>query len=264
MQEEDSAPFPDLPRAMFFKKRKPTAAESAENRRAHYRQRVTGPVRLEARLHVKGWDPVTVELLDLSAGGAGIRMNLAQDRGVQVGDTIELSIGAMMRDEVKTRVRIATIKPDGANHVRYGLELVNPREVLELDGLYTRFFNRRRHVRVRPPLSERNPVMLLLSADQIQTHLHDVSQSGMSVDMGREAAPQLAKGEQLDISFQPPKSGHAVQLRATVRHSTVVNDQVRVGFEFDVNATSATALDAVRAYVASRETELEKWNKSSS
>lgn len=251
---------------MFFKKRTPKAPEPVQNRRAHYRKRISGPHRLEARLHVPGWDPLPVELLDLSAGGAGIRMSLAQDRNVKVGDRIELSIGAMMRDEILTNARVATIAPDGPSLVRYGLEFLDPPALSDqLDGLYARYFNRRRHVRVRPSLDERIPAVLRLTDDQIQTQVHDLSESGLSVVVGRETAAKLEQIEWLDVSFRLPKSADTIELRIGVRHRTHMNDQVRLGFEFDLTSSSAStsSIPAIRSYVAARETELAKWDKNS-
>lgn len=247
---------------MFFKKRTPKVSESEQNRRSHYRKRLAGPLRLEVRLHVPGWDPLPVELLDLSAGGAGIRMSLSQERHSQPGDLIELSIGAMMRDEITTRARIATVKPDGPSHVRYGLQFLSPPELsAQLDGLYARYFNRRRHVRVRPALDTRIPAVLRLNDDQIQTNLHDISESGLSVVVGRETAAKLANVEWLDVSFHLPEIASTIELRIGVRHRTNMNDQVRLGFEFDMTSLPAGSpqIQAVRSYVAARETELAKW-----
>lgn len=250
---------------MFFKKKKATTeAEALRNQRAQYRKRNTKAQPLEASLRVPGWDPLRVELLDLSVSGAGVRVPFAQDRNLRVGDTVEIAIGSVMRDEIVTPARVANVSPDGPSHLRYGFAFLNVGNLYsQLDSFYARHFNRRRAPRVIPALDRRIQVVLRARGEELRVPLHDLSESGVGLTLSRDSAATIADQQQLELTFRLPGSSTELTGSATIRHRTPMNHSVLIGVEFDFEASNGFQLHRaeLREFVEQRAKEIEKWEK---
>ena len=252
---------------MFFKKKPPTPATPATRaeQRAQYRKRNTKSTSLEATLRVPKWDPLRVELIDLSVRGACIRIAFAQDRNLKVDDLVELSIGSMMRNEVQTAARVANITRDGESHIRYGLQFVNVNNLYaQLDSFYARHFNRRRNVRVVPSLDRKVQVKARWAGEEVSGHVFDISASGIGIVLTKDSSARIADVPALELTLRLPGSASDCSGRATIRHRTPLNQHTLIGLEFELGDEAGFARHAaeIASFVEKRTLEMNQWEKS--
>lgn len=247
---------------MFFQKKKKAAATTPAELRTHYRKRASKSQRLEATLRVEGWEPVDVELLDLTIRGAGIRLPFAADRNLKQGDVVELVIGNMMRHEVTTPAKVASVKPEAGSHMRYGLEFVNLGNLYsQLDSFYARHFNRRKFQRVIPSLDRKLHATLRWNASELQVHVYDLSECGMGLVLTRDSAARVAELNCFEVSFKLPGEHQEILVGVTVKQRTVLHQQVLLGLEFDTDGAHAVTPYrlALRGFVERRAAEMALW-----
>ncbi len=252
---------------MFFKKKTPhtKASKTRAEQRAQYRKRNSKSQTLEAWLRVPRWEPLRVELIDLSVRGSCIRIAFAQDRNLKVGDVVELVIGSMMRNEVRTTARVANITRDGESHIRYGVEFLNVNNLYaQLDSFYARHFNRRRHVRVVPTLDRKVQVKARWSDDEVTGHVYDISQVGLGIVLSKDSSARAAEVEVLELTLKLPGFEGELKGRAKVRQRTALNQNTLLGLEFDLDAPDGFAqhVTALGAFVERRAAEMSQWEKS--
>jgi c-di-GMP-binding flagellar brake protein YcgR len=257
-KKPESTPDPDS-NAKAKPKSKPSSAEN----RAHYRKRSSKSQRLEAILKVEGWSPLTVELLDLTVRGAGVRVPFANDRNLKRGDIVELSIGAMMRDEIMTPARIANTQADGNSHIRYGLEFLNLGNLYsQLDAFYSRHFNRRRKPRVLPSLDRKISATLTWNGGELNVHVFDVSEAGIGLVLTKDSAARVLEIPRFNVKFKLPGTNEELKGPVTVKHRSPVQQHVLLGLIFDVEAADGFAKHAaaLRAFVEQRTREMAMWD----
>lgn len=252
---------------MFFKKKAPTpkATKTRAEQRAQYRKRNSKSQALEATLRVPKWEALRVELVDLSVRGACIRIAFAQDRNLKANDLVELSIGSMMRNEVRTAARVANISRDGESHIRYGLEFLNINNLYaQLDTFYARHFNRRKHVRVVPTLDRKVQVKARWAGEEVSGHVFDISQSGIGIVLSKDSSARVAEVEVLELSLKLPGMEGELSGRAKVRHRTALNQNTLLGLEFELDTPEGFArhTEALTAFVERRAVEMSQWEKS--
>jgi c-di-GMP-binding flagellar brake protein YcgR len=250
---------------MFFKKKTTPIPKTRAEQRAHYRKRNSKSQTLEAHLIAPGWDALRVELVDLSARGVCLRVPFAKDRNLKVDDLVEVAIGSMMRDEIKTTARVANVAREGESHVRYGLEFVNVADLYaQLDEFYARHFNRRRHVRVLPSLDRKVQVKLHWCGEEVSGHVYDVSESGIGVSLSRDSSARIAEVAKLELSLKLPGVEGVLTGTATVRNRTAMSNQTLVSLEFEANAPDGFARNAptLARFVERRVAEMTKWEQS--
>jgi c-di-GMP-binding flagellar brake protein YcgR len=247
------------------KKKTPSAPAPAHSeQRAHYRKRPSKTQRLEATLNVVGWPPLTVELVDLTLRGVGVRVLFVSDRNLKVGDIVELKIGAMMRDEVATPARVVNSAPDGVSHIRYGFEFLNIGNLFsQLDEFYARYFNRRRNTRVLPSLDRKIQATLNWGGGQLRVQVFDVSESGIGLVLTRDSATRVLEVKSFEVRFKLPGREEELAGSVSVRHRTPVHQHVLLGSTFDLEKPDGFArhLPAIRAFVKQRASEMAMWEQ---
>ena len=252
---------------MFSPKKKksaPAPAPTSREQRAQYRKRPSKAQRLEATLDIAGWPSLTVELVDLTMRGVGVRVPFASDRNLKIGDIVELKIGAMMRDEIATPARVVNSGPDGESHVRYGFEFLNIGNLYsQLDGFYARHFNRRRNTRVLPALDRKIQASLSWSGDELHVQVFDLSESGIGLVLTKDSAARVLEIQRFNVRFKLPGSEEALAGPVSVRHRTPVHQHVLLGLTFDLKTPVGFSrhLPAIRAFVEQRASEMAMWEK---
>ena len=251
---------------MFFKKKRKSVPEpTTRENRAQYRKHNSKSQPLEATLRVSGWEPITVELIDLTVRGAGLRLPFAQDRNLKVDDVVEITVGTMMRSEIVTPARVANVGRDGDSHVRYGVEFLNVGSLYsQLDAFYARYFNRRRNLRVLPSLDRKIQATLRWNGGEHRAHVYDVSETGIGVVVSKDTAAQFAEIPGFEISFQLPGRPGECKGRAAVRHRSPLFNQILLGLKFDLDQADGMQLHtaALRQFIDQRAAEMAMWEKS--
>jgi c-di-GMP-binding flagellar brake protein YcgR len=250
---------------MFFKK-KPKAEDAVDPalKRAHYRKPNSKSQSLEASLRVAGWEPVRVELIDLSVQGAGVRVPFSKDRNRKAGDAVVVTIGTMMREDVVINARVANVNPDGKTHIRYGLAFTNLGELYsQLDGFYARHFNRRKHVRVIPGLDRRIHATLRWGEQELRVPVFDISEDGLGVTLSKDSAALIADVSKVEVAFKLPGAAEEIRGKATIRHRTANSDKFHVGLQLDTSEAGGFGphVTAIRAFVEMRKAEIALWEK---
>jgi c-di-GMP-binding flagellar brake protein YcgR len=252
---------------MFFQKKKPKSApkEKADGR-AHYRKRAMKAQRLEATLRVEKWDPLPVELVDLTIRGAGVRVPFASDRNLKIGDVIEIAIGSMMRTEVVTPAKVVNVRPAGESHVRYGLEFVNLGNLYsQLDSFYCRHFNRRRAMRVIPALGRKLPATLIWHGGELRTSVYDLSERGIGLALTRDSAVRVAEFQRFEVRFKLPGTDLELHLAIHAKQRTQLNQHALLGAEFVFEGPRGVKahVPALREFVERRAAEMAQWEAKS-
>jgi c-di-GMP-binding flagellar brake protein YcgR len=251
---------------MFFKKKtSPPIPTTRAEQRAQYRKRNSKSQTLEAHLLAPGWESLRVELIDLSVRGSCIRIPFAKDRNLKVDDLVELSIGSMMRNEVKTTARVANIAREGETHIRYGLQFLNVENLYaQLDAFYARHFNRRRHVRVLPSLDRKVQVKLHWCGEEVSGHVFDISESGIGVTLTKDSSARIAEVQKLELALKLPGVEGVLGGSATVRSRTPMSQHTLVSLEFDLDAADGFGQNAatLAKFVERRVAEMTKWEQS--
>jgi hypothetical protein len=221
---------------VFFWRKQPAEtppATAPENQRGAYRRGNSRGQPLELTLRVAGIAPFRVELADLSATGAGLRLPRF-DRLLTFGERVELAISSGMRQEVLLGARVVSMRRDGPGHVRYGVEFLAPEAVLRgLDPSYFKHFNRRRERRVPPSLDRRPAVSVELPGAVIAGSMCDISEGGVAITVRADAVGALAELTSVVLRFRLPGLRDEFCLRATLRHRSRGRLQAQLGFEFD-------------------------------
>lgn len=249
---------------MFFWRKPavpPTPATAPSDQRTTYRRGNSKAQPLDLILRVSGLAPFRVELADLSAEGAGIRLPRF-DRALAVGERVELAICSGMRQEVVLAARVVGSRKDGPAHVRYGVEFLDAERALAgLDPAYFRHFNRRRERRVPPSLDRRPTVLVSWNTRTCEGVLCDVSEGGAAVSGPAEAFEGLEELSMVKLRFHLPGIAEPFELRACLRHRTRGRARVQLGLEFDRADRGFEAREEeLRAFVRARVAEAERWD----
>lgn len=252
---------------MFFWRKPavpPTPPTAPSDQRATYRRGNGGVQPLDLILRVAGLAPFRVELADLSAEGAGIRLPRF-DRVLQVGERVELAICSGMRAEVVLAARVVGSRKDGPTHVRYGVEFLDAERALSgLDPAYFRHFNRRRERRVPPSLDRRPVVHLRWGERSCEGLLCDLSEGGAAVSGPADGLLGLEDLTMVQLRFSLPGIASPFELRACLRHRTRGRARVQLGLEFDRADRAFEAREAeLRGFVQARVAEAEGWERPS-
>jgi len=238
--------------------------DGTRERRGPYRQAPSSSQPLSAMLEIPDRDPVLGELLDLTAVGAGVRVPFATDPNLSIGDVIEVTIGSMMRTPVETPARVLNVAQPAPGFTRYGLEFINVGNLYsQLDSFYARFFNRRRHPRVRPVFDQVLRVELAWASADLTARVYDVSESGMALTLPRSFELDLELDGPVSIRFQLPHTGAPVEGLARVHYDVQLEKRRLAGIEYDLESPKGMSqhLPAIREYVAQRTDEMAAWER---
>jgi c-di-GMP-binding flagellar brake protein YcgR len=206
---------------------------------------------------------VDAELVDLSAGGASVRVHSDHMLQLTVGGTltvwvadaasgIELPIGAKM-----------VHRREDANGRVLGLQFTDLRTVgALLQPLFGQKFNRRGAFRVVPGRHEGPVNVTLYAPPELRQPpsacaLVDLSTGGMAVDVPVAFETGLQGHEQLQLVFRLPTGSASLIADGRVVHRTLRGELVRFGIQFQHTdeADFRPVHDAILAYVIKRQRE---------
>lgn len=237
--------------------------EPRTERRRQYRIPQSKKHPLSATLKL-GTDVFQADFIDVSVHGVGMRVASGRAEKMAVGDVIEITIMSLTHGKVTTPGKLIHREADGS-HARLGFEFVNIGDLYaQLDAFYSRIFNRRRAVRVRPALDRKLTVALRWASREIKANVTNMSETGLGIALPTETAVQLEGVDNVEIAFKLPGAAEPLVGRAFVRNKNAVSGQVVYGlmFDFDRASTLATRRAEIGVYVEKRAEEISKWEAS--
>jgi len=198
-------------------------------RRGTYRVHAPELHQLQARVDVGGTQ-VPVDLLDLSARGAGLR---ADGRGLAAlqqvagaGATTHMTLVVSLPDQPEVSVDAQAVQASpGGDGVRLGVKLsISDREQLESSMLP--LFNQRQALRVGADPNA--PLTVQISGENgealASATLFDVSMTGMGLLVDAASLPSLSPERPVSLRFLVPGSAEPVRLGGTIRHARQLED----------------------------------------
>lgn len=248
---------------MKFWKKKDKSPSRSEELRRFYRRAPGKKHALSVQIRRENTTPLSGELADVSAGGAGVFFKKGQDPKLAEAAGTLLVFSSLGREgQVLATCRVASVAAmeDGT---RYGFEFIDlPGLFGQLDDYYVRFFNRRRSMRVRPGLDQKIECRLSTQVGAIIGRLQDFSVDGVGVALDAQQARILSGVEALEVQFVIPKSRVEVRWSTRAVHLTPAKAGVVLGGEFTPVASSELAAQrlALSEYAAARAAEMARWD----
>lgn len=249
---------------MFFRRKKKKDEGPRSELRRHYRRAPGKKHALGVKL-VRAEGPVAGELIDLSAGGAGVLFPWDRDPVMEPGEEVELSFTSLVHGgEVKVAAVVASARdeeePAGR---RYGFEFTDHERLFaQLDAYYFKFFNRRRAMRVRPALDKKLRAELSFGPGSMDVAIHDVSPDGFGVLMKPEDAQLLDGVNDMTCTFTLPGAKEATTWQARTVHLTSLAQGTALGAVFLIAEADAVGPErqALADYCAARAAEIALWD----
>ena len=280
---------------MFFRRKKKEQAPSRIELRRHYRRAPAKKHALGVKLlpgastalagsadadsaggrgEAPGGVPVAGELLDLSAGGAGVFFPAARDPELEVGDSVNLSFTSLVHGgEIRAAARVATSveEEEPRRGRRYGFEFTDCEALFaQLDAYYFNFFNRRRAMRVRPALDKKLPAEIsyhdeTFGDQSVPIIFHDISPDGFGAILSADKAPTLDGVTRLEVQLQLPGQEEPMGWKALLIHRSLRGRSLVVGAVFLMDESEAVGPErqALADYCARREAEIALWDSQS-
>jgi len=204
------------------------------------------------------------ELIDLTIGGAGIRV--PEEYGSMKSEDLAHLLLAHPLDgwEVKTPIRLSRVTPSGEGHVLLGFQFINEGNLFaQLENAMARYFNRRHATRVTPELDEQLPVSLRWGPHRVHARAQDLSGDGLGLSVDLVSAMHLEVGLSVQVRLELPDGKEIIQVESEVRRMQRVEDRVFLGlcFEIDEQTHTFDGSQAIRDYVEKRKEEVEDWEK---
>jgi PilZ domain len=171
---------------------------------------------------------------------------------------------SLMHGKVTTPGKLVHTAADGA-HTRLGFEFVNIGDLYsQLDAFYSRIFNRRRAVRVRPELDRKLTVQMRWSDKELKANVTNVSETGVGIAVPVESAKALEGVDKVAIELKLPGKTEPLRGAAFVRNKSTAAGQLLCGlmFDFDEPSDLATRRAEIGVYVEKRAEEIAKWESS--
>lgn len=251
---------------MIFRRKTKSESKTAESRessaekRRQYRIPQSKKHPLSATLK-RDSEAIQADFVDVSVHGVGLR--IAAERGAKLvlGEVLELTVMSLTHGKVTTPGKLVYKKSDG-KHSRVGFEFVNIGDLYsQLDAFYSRIFNRRRAVRVRPELDRKLTVTMRWPGKELKASITNVSETGVGIVLPAETATQIEGVDKVAIQFKLPGSAEDLHGAAFVRNKNPVSGQVVYGlmFDFDQPSSLQTRRAEIGAYVERRAEEIAKW-----
>ena len=211
------------------------------NRRKLYRVDVGANVGLTAKICGKGNIEIGVELVDLSYAGVGFIVPPSIYQSLKEGQFIALKFESEALDwRISASGRVQNLL-ELDDQFRVGVEFTDSRAVDEqLTPSTQPLFNRRRAYRTstqilgKPPCKW-CPIDRNLADSTLRGRLFDISGSGMGMLTSIENEALLIPGERYRTQVAVDEDGIKLDftLIAHLRHHRKLDDEVRVGFEFE-------------------------------
>jgi c-di-GMP-binding flagellar brake protein YcgR len=204
------------------------------------------------------------ELIDLTIGGAGIRVPI-EFGTMRAEDLAQLLIAHPLDGwEVNTPVRLSRTTPDGPDHILFGLQFINEGNLFaQLENAMARYFNRRQNSRVTPELDEQVPISLKWGPHRIHARATDISRDGVGLSVDLVSAMNFEVDIAVQAKIEFPGERNPIEIEATIRRIQRMEDRVFLGlqFEMDPETNSYQGAEVVTAYVKQRKEEQQEWEE---
>lgn len=254
---------------MFFWRKKKKDGPRAEHRR-HYR-RAPGKKHALAVKALVADQSFKGEIVDLSAGGAGIQFPTDKAPEVDSGGEVRLSFTSLVHGgEVSALARVASVREEeeGSTIRRFGFEFSDHEALFaQLDTYYFKFFNRRRAMRVRPALDKKLTATLNFGPGNMEVSIFDISPDGFGMVMAPEKASLLDEVEDLGCTFTLPGAPEPQAWQARAVHISELQHGVHFGAVFLLNPEdeeAAVQRQQMVNFCAERAAEIALWDTNSS
>ena len=231
------------------------------DRRQQYRVQPAGPEALRVTIERAGQKPVAGEAMDVSAGGALVRLEAQDVRELTVGEQVQLHFtgGQLDAPLVSTAKVMHRCDVDEGGGCNYGLQFMN-RDRLEgeLTAELFRLFNRRGSYRVQPDPKEPVSVTVQAVPDGPRAHgrMVDISATGIGVHVPAAMEAALVAVSRIRVSFTLPTSDDPLCLEGIIRSRRLIGGEaVRYGILFMLDAGEAgqNQQSAIMSYVRQRQ-----------
>lgn len=259
-------PFQAAPHDMLFrrKRKKKDLEESQEaSRRRLYRAPVDPQV-VRATIAREGQEAVRAGLVDLSLEGAGIAVPLHLDPEFATDEVVDLELRHQTDGWViETPARIECRRAGGGVDIVYGVHFLSPGSLYaQLENTLGRYFNRRRHHRVRPDLDADIAVRLRQGGQRPRGVAHDLSKSGMCVALDLVAATAVTVDEPLEVSFQLPGSAavHEGPARVVAKRRLALREFVSLDFDLEAEGGIVEHFTDLVRFVERRAAQMEAFS----
>lgn len=243
--------------------REPKAKAASSDKRKHYRVKRSDAYPLVVSLE----SPATGKLVDgdcvdISLGGSQVLFDVDKEPRLKVGSDLELWVRSDSRQNaVRARAKVTRRESEGVSMVRYSFAFTNTPEIFaQLDSFYSRFFNRRRYVRVIPDLNSKVPLRISWKDNEIGAKAQDLSCGGVGILLSREKAAQLDGVTKVLVTLSLPGAPEPLKGLATVKGRATFAKNVLFGLEFDEDGGIDPAHPDLCRFVESRVAEIKRWN----
>ncbi len=200
--------------------------------------------------------------MDLSMFGCGVAFVRDQNPRLGLGDVAEVTVTSTHYGRICTPARVVWARTADEGGFRYGLEFISMGSLYaQMNSFYARLFNRRRAPRVKPPLDRRIACRILWGGREIAGSIREVSATGTSISLTKEAGRALHKNEVVNVCFKLPSSSEEIRGSGVVRNRSDLNDTILFGIEFDLKQEGGIAqhLGEIEAFVEDRLVDMERW-----
>jgi c-di-GMP-binding flagellar brake protein YcgR len=236
---------------------------TASERRRQYRRKNSPSSDLRIHMHV-GQILHQGVVVDLSMFGCGVAFVREQNPRLSLGDVAEVTITSLQHGRVCTPARIVWARTTNDGGFRYGLEFISMGSLYaQMNSFYARLFNRRRAPRVKPPLDTRVACRLHWGGKELAGAVRELSATGASLDLTREAARGLVRGESIALRFKLSRGGPEISGLAEIKNRTEISEHVLLGVDFDHKQEGGFAahLATIEQYVDERLAEVDRWEE---
>ena len=245
---------------MFFRKRE----SKLENRRESYRKRQSRAHQVDLKV-VTPSGSTQGEFIDISVLGLGARFPFERDPMLSSDDVIELLIECGPNGSVQTPARVVRSREDGEGFVRYGFEFINQGNLYsQLDSFFSRLFNRRSSVRIRPSLEREVKMQLAWKGHRVEAVVSEISNKGAGIVLPITATYQIKGVDEVLASFDLPGVKHHFEGRARVCSRKASAGKVFVGLAFEMEGPQAfgDVAQLLESFVSERAREMVRWDRS--
>ncbi|MHC4108884.1 MAG: PilZ domain-containing protein [Planctomycetota bacterium] len=215
------------------------------DRRQQYRVQPDGPEALRVTIERTGRKAVAGEAMDVSVGGALVRLEAQDVRELTVGEQVRLHFtgGQLNAPLVATATVVHRCDIDEGDGCNYGLQFMD-RDRLEgeLTPELFRLFNRRGSYRVQPDAKKPVTVTVEVVPDGPRAHgrMVDISATGIGVHVPAAVEAALVAVSRIRVSFTLPTSDDPLCLEGIIRSRRLIGGEaVRYGILFMLDAGEA-------------------------
>jgi c-di-GMP-binding flagellar brake protein YcgR len=234
------------------------------NRRASYRKRQCKAYALSVLVSgPRGTVPG--QFLDLSMGGVGAAFARDRDPQWKVGQVVDLVVQSLSHGKVQSPARVIYARPVEGRLVRYGFAFLDAGDLYaQLDTFYSRLFNRRSSMRVRPSLDRKVKLTLSWPGGLAESTISEISATGVGLLVDDASAKRLAEVERVGIEFRLPGMRDGFRGHARIVNRTAGAGRTLLGLAFDLDEAEGLSQHAaaLEAFIDARAAEMERWENS--